>query len=74
MSGPTLIFCHDFFEFLIAYLIGLEIVVEPHVKHLEGKLWEMRLMGRDGNCTRSLRDCNWKEGRSGQGVSEKEVV
>jgi phage-related protein len=21
---------------------------EPHVKHLEGKLWEMRLTGRDG--------------------------
>lgn len=23
-------------------------VREPHVKHLEGKLWEMRLSGRDG--------------------------
>jgi phage-related protein len=21
---------------------------EPHIKHLDGKLWEMRLMGRDG--------------------------
>ncbi|HSZ73700.1 MAG TPA: type II toxin-antitoxin system RelE/ParE family toxin [Rhizomicrobium sp.] len=21
---------------------------EPHVKHLDGKLWEMRLKGRDG--------------------------
>lgn len=21
---------------------------EPHIKHLEGKLWEMRLTGRDG--------------------------
>ena len=21
---------------------------EPHVKHLEGKLWEFRLIGRDG--------------------------
>ncbi len=28
--------------------IGLEFLGEPHVKHLEGKLWEMRLMGRDG--------------------------
>ncbi len=27
---------------------GLEKVREPYVKHLEGKLWEMRLMGRDG--------------------------
>jgi phage-related protein len=27
---------------------GLENLGEPHVKHLEGKLWEMRLKGRDG--------------------------
>jgi phage-related protein len=27
---------------------GLESVGEPHVKHLEGKLWELRLTGRDG--------------------------
>lgn len=27
---------------------GLEHVGEPHVKHLEGRLWEMRLKGRDG--------------------------
>jgi phage-related protein len=27
---------------------GLERLGEPHVKHLDGKLWEMRLMGRDG--------------------------
>jgi phage-related protein len=29
-------------------LVGLESLKEPHVKHLEGKLWEMRLTGRDG--------------------------
>ena len=29
-------------------LHGLERVHEPHVKHLEGPLWEMRLSGRDG--------------------------
>ena len=28
--------------------VGLESLSEPHVKHLEGKLWEMRLTGRDG--------------------------
>lgn len=28
--------------------IGLEHVREPHIKHIEGKLWEMRLMGRAG--------------------------
>ncbi|MBV9156813.1 MAG: type II toxin-antitoxin system RelE/ParE family toxin [Acidobacteriaceae bacterium] len=27
---------------------GLERVREPHVKHLEGPLWEMRIKGRDG--------------------------
>jgi phage-related protein len=27
---------------------GLEKVREPYVKHLEGKLWEMRVAGRDG--------------------------
>ncbi|MGO9773969.1 MAG: type II toxin-antitoxin system RelE/ParE family toxin [Roseiarcus sp.] len=27
---------------------GLESLYEPHVKHLEGKLWELRLTGRDG--------------------------
>jgi phage-related protein len=27
---------------------GLESLGEPHVKHLEGKLWELRLTGRDG--------------------------
>lgn len=28
--------------------LGLEKVREPYVKHLEDKLWEMRLTGRDG--------------------------
>lgn len=27
---------------------GLEQVREPYVKHLEGKLWEMRMSGHDG--------------------------
>ena len=27
---------------------GLERVREPHVRHLHGPLWEMRLKGRDG--------------------------
>ena len=27
---------------------GLERVRDPHVKHLEGPLWEMRMKGRDG--------------------------
>jgi phage-related protein len=28
--------------------IGLETLGFPHVRHLESKLWEMRLVGRDG--------------------------
>jgi phage-related protein len=28
--------------------VGLERIWEPHVRHLRGKLWEMRLTGRDG--------------------------
>ncbi|MGO9895284.1 MAG: type II toxin-antitoxin system RelE/ParE family toxin [Bryobacteraceae bacterium] len=27
---------------------GLEQMREPHVKHLEGLLWEMRMKGKDG--------------------------
>ena len=27
---------------------GIERVREPHVKHLQGPLWEMRMKGRDG--------------------------
>jgi phage-related protein len=27
---------------------GLENVGEPHVRHVEGRLWEMRLRGRSG--------------------------
>jgi phage-related protein len=35
----------------VAFLIesvGLEKVREPHIKHLEGPLWEMRMTGKDG--------------------------
>ncbi|MGA2252070.1 type II toxin-antitoxin system RelE/ParE family toxin [Terracidiphilus sp.] len=28
--------------------VGLESLGAPYVKHLEGKLWELRLKGRDG--------------------------
>ena len=28
--------------------VGLERMGPPHVKHLQGKLWEMRFGGRDG--------------------------
>jgi phage-related protein len=28
--------------------LGLENVREPYVRHLEGRLWEMRMKGKDG--------------------------
>lgn len=28
--------------------VGLERVHEPYIKHMEGRLWEMRLKGKDG--------------------------
>ena len=34
-------------EHMISQL-GLETLREPYVKHLDGKLWEMRVTGRDG--------------------------
>ncbi len=40
--------------------VGLENVREPHVKHIEGKLWELR---QRRNRTRHLRDRNGPEGR-----------
>ena len=27
---------------------GLHAMQEPHIKHLEGRLWEMRMKGKDG--------------------------
>ncbi len=27
---------------------GLERVREPHIKHVRGRIWEMRMSGRDG--------------------------
>ena len=29
--------------------LGLPRLREPYVKHLEGKLWEMRMIGQDGH-------------------------
>ncbi len=33
---------------LLTEEFGLDRVREPHVKHLRGPLWEMRMKGRDG--------------------------
>jgi phage-related protein len=38
------------FEHIVTLIetFGLEQIHEPYIKHLEGKLWEMRMKGRDG--------------------------
>ena len=33
---------------MLIKLKGLQQVREPYIKHIEGKLWEMRMMDRDG--------------------------
>jgi phage-related protein len=38
---------------------GLEQVHEPHIKHLEGPLWEMRMKGKDG-ISRALYVTAWR--------------
>ena len=35
--------------------VGLERIGAPHVRHLTGPLWEMRLTGRDGIAARGRR-------------------
>lgn len=54
----------------IAFLIesvGLEKVREPHVKHLEGPLWEMRMIGRR-YFPGTLRDSYRQTGCCGSGI------
>jgi hypothetical protein len=50
--------------------IGLERVGQPHVKHVEGRLWEMRLKGRSG-ISRALYVRAVGRGGNCQGVREK---
>ncbi|WP_273729292.1 type II toxin-antitoxin system RelE/ParE family toxin [Brucella gallinifaecis] len=39
--------------------VGLEQLHEPHVKHLEGKLWELRAKAMEGIARGSVRYCYW---------------
>lgn len=41
--GARILDLFDNIEFL-----GLELLREPHVKHIEGKLWELRVRGKEG--------------------------
>ncbi len=51
--------------------LGLERVREPHVKHLEGPLWEIRMKGRDGISPCPLRGGEAQTGCRGQGVCQE---
>ena len=42
--------------------VGLEALREPHVKHLEGKLWELRVRAEGGDRERNLHDGGETEG------------
>lgn len=50
---------------------GLESLREPHIKHVEGKLWEIRLIGREWDCPCTLRHCNPKTGGCGSSVHQE---
>lgn len=54
--------------------VGLERMGAPHVKHLTGPLWEMRMTGRDG-IPRALYDHRaGQAGRGGAGVCQESAT
>jgi ribosome-binding protein aMBF1 (putative translation factor) len=53
--------------------VGLESLSEPHVKHLEGKLWELRLTGRDGICPCTLHHCDRPQGCRRASIREEDA-
>jgi phage-related protein len=50
---------------------GLERVREPHVKHVRGPLWEMRMRGKDG-IPRIVFDSARSARRGGQSFRKKD--
>ena len=51
---------------------GLDRMREPHVKHLEGPLWEMRMKGQDGHFTGDLCYCQKPPRCRGSGVYQED--
>lgn len=45
---PTDILARFYYISQLIEEFGLERVREPHVKHLRGTIWEMRMKGKDG--------------------------
>jgi phage-related protein len=45
---PPDMLAHFYYITQLIEEFGLERVREPHVKHLRGSLWEMRMKGKDG--------------------------
>jgi phage-related protein len=52
---------------------GLENLGEPHVKQLEGKLWELRLTGREGIARALYAAAMGRRARSADGFLAKEA-
>ncbi len=52
---------------------GLDRVREPHVKHVQGLLWEMRMKGKDG-ISRAIyvRNGNWAARGCGARLRQKD--
>jgi hypothetical protein len=52
---------------------GLQALPPAVTKHLKGRLWELRLTGRDGICARYLCDCIRDARRYREGFCEKDA-
>ena len=52
--------------------VGLPNVKEPHVRHIRGQLWEIRLKGKAGIAPRALRHGERAAGRHRQGLHQED--
>ncbi len=52
--------------------VGLERVGAPHIKHLSGPLWEMRIEGQGWDFAGALRDGKGEAGRRSAGLREED--
>jgi ribosome-binding protein aMBF1 (putative translation factor) len=53
--------------------VGLERVREPYIKHIEDRIWEMRLRGRDGIAPQPLCNCKRPPGRDPADVCQEDA-
>jgi len=53
---------------------GLERMREPHVKHLRGPLWEMRMRGQGRDIEGTVRRCSGEARRYRAGLCKEDTV